>query len=109
MEGAYGAIYPSAQSALPRVPIAAPSSPSLPWSRVGEIAIFVFVAVLSFYLLWVWVLRDLIFVVKARRGHSTEELRFGPTVQAPPVAPVSVPGASAVTASCPPEPRPFCV
>ncbi|AAA47828.1 11 kDA orf [Sugarcane streak virus - [Natal]] len=66
------------QSALPRVPGAAPSSSGLPWSRVGEIAIFTFVAVLALYLLWSWVGRDLLLVLKARRGGTTEELTFGP-------------------------------
>ncbi|ABZ03977.1 movement protein [Sugarcane streak virus] len=66
------------QSDLPRVPTSAPSSSGLPWSRVGEIAIFTFVAVLGLYLLWSWVGRDLLLVVKARRGGTTEELSFGP-------------------------------
>nr|AHM88375.1 movement protein [Sugarcane streak Reunion virus] len=90
-----------------RVPPAAPSAPSLPWSRVGEIAIFTFVAVLALYLLWSWVLRDLVFVLKAQRGGSTEELQFGPRERPPVPA-----GDSSVAApSAPPvsEPRPFSV
>ncbi|ADA67975.1 movement protein [Panicum streak virus] len=91
----------------PRVPSAAPSAGGLPWSRVGEIAIFTFVAVLALYLLWLWVLRDLILLLKAQRGRSTEELIFGPG-ERPPVAsadgsrPVPVP-----SPSCPPVPSPF--
>ncbi|ACC68193.1 movement protein [Urochloa streak virus] len=99
-----GAIYPLPQSALPRVPSAAPSFSGLPWSRVGEIVIFTFVAVLALYLLWLWVLRDLIFIVKARRGRSTEELQFGDLERAPPVP--SADGPPSVPApSCPAQPR----
>nr|AIY33296.1 movement protein [Sugarcane streak Reunion virus] len=95
--------------ALPRVPRAAPSAPALPWSRVGEIAIFTFVAVLALYLLWVWVLRDLVFVLKARRGGSTEELHFVPreresVASADSSRPVAVPSAPPVS-----DARPFSV
>nr|APZ86459.1 movement protein [Maize streak virus] len=61
----------------PRVPTAAPASAGVPWSRVGEVAILSFVALICFYLLYLWVLRDLILVLKARQGRSTEELIFG--------------------------------
>nr|ACF40529.1 movement protein [Maize streak virus]AHM88323.1 movement protein [Maize streak virus]AHM88327.1 movement protein [Maize streak virus]AIY33516.1 movement protein [Maize streak virus]AIY33520.1 movement protein [Maize streak virus] len=62
----------------PRVPTATPSQTGgVPWSRVGEVAILSFVALICFYLLYLWVLRDLILVLKARQGRSTEELVFG--------------------------------
>ncbi|AAF97753.1 movement protein [Maize streak virus - B[Vaalhart wheat]] len=79
----------------PRVPTAAPTSGGVSWSRVGEVAILSFVALIIFYLLYLWVLRDLILVLKARQGRSTEELIFGiqavdrsnpiPNTQAPPI------------------------
>nr|AIY33300.1 movement protein [Panicum streak virus] len=104
--GSYSAFpYPSA----PRVPSAAPSAGGLPWSRVGEIVIFTFVAVLGLYLLWLWVLKDCILLLKAQRGRSTEELIFGPG-ERPAVAPAD--GARPVadpSPSCPPGPRPFVV
>nr|APD29087.1 movement protein [Sugarcane chlorotic streak virus] len=98
MEGFYQAPPLLPLTVRPQVAVAAPYSGSLPWSRVGEVAIFTFVAVLGLYLLWLWVLRDLFFVVKAQRGRSTEELHFGPTevpsvpsarvdLSAPPVGP----------------------
>nr|AIY33528.1 movement protein [Maize streak virus] len=62
----------------PRVPTATPSQTGgVPWSLVGEVAILSFVALICFYLLYLWVLRDLILVLKARQGRSTEELVFG--------------------------------
>ncbi|ADA67963.1 movement protein [Panicum streak virus] len=97
--------YPSA----PRVPSAAPSAGGLPWSRVGEIVIFTFVSMLALYLLWLWVLKDCILLLKAQRGRSTEELTFGPgessaVVPADGSRPVADP-----SPSCPPGPRPFVV
>ncbi|ACF40556.1 movement protein [Maize streak virus] len=67
----------SAYFTLPRVPSAAPTSGGVPWSHVGEVAVLSFVALICIYLLYLWVLRDLILVLKARRGRSTEELIFG--------------------------------
>ncbi|ACF40554.1 movement protein [Maize streak virus] len=62
---------------VPRVPSAAPPSGGVQWSHVGEVAILSFVGLICFYLLYLWVLRDLILVLKARQGRSTEELIFG--------------------------------
>nr|AIY33548.1 movement protein [Maize streak virus] len=67
----------SAIYTLPRVPTAAPTTGGVSWSHVGEVAILSFVALNCIYLLYLWVLRDLILVLKARRGRSTEELVFG--------------------------------
>nr|ACF40520.1 movement protein [Maize streak virus] len=62
----------------PRVPTATPSQTGgVPWTRVGEVAILSSVALICFYLLYLWLLRDLILVLKARQGRSTEELVFG--------------------------------
>ncbi|ABZ03980.1 movement protein [Eragrostis streak virus] len=97
------------QVALPRVPPAAPSVPSLPWSSVGEIAIFIFVAVLALYLLWIWVVRDCLFVVKARQGGSTEELQFGPRERPPVPAGDRPPLPPAVSVATTSETRPFSV
>nr|UDN65413.1 movement protein [Digitaria streak virus] len=55
-------------------------APSLPWTRLGEIAILTLLAVLCIYLLYIWVLRDLIFVVRSNRVRVAEELEFGPAV-----------------------------
>nr|AIY33316.1 movement protein [Panicum streak virus] len=99
--------FPFPQS--PRVPSAAPVAGGLPWSRVGEIVIFTFVSVLGLYLLWLWVLKDCILLLKAQRGRSTEELIFGPG-ERPAVA--SADGSRSVpdpSPSCPPGPRPFVV
>nr|AIY33292.1 movement protein [Sugarcane streak virus] len=95
------------QSALPRVPVSAPPSSGLPWSRVGEIAIFTFVAVLALYLLWSWVGRDLVLVLKARRGGTTEELTFGPRERQPVSAAASSSGVNPPCPSVAVEARPF--
>ncbi|AAC98076.1 putative movement protein [Sugarcane streak Egypt virus - [Aswan]] len=103
MDGSGGALPALPQSVLPRVPSPPPSAGVLPWSRVGEIVIFTFVALIALYLLWLWVLRDLIFLVKARRGISTEEVSFGTSDLVVSQAPTPV----GVSASCPPGPVPF--